>query len=60
MRIFFPMGLGEESWPVVISILSGILSKEAVLSTLISLYNNENNKYIVTKKILFHKLQKIV
>lgn len=40
--IFAPMGIQKENWPASIALATGILAKEAVLGTLISLYSQQN------------------
>ena len=39
--LFEPMGIGEDNWPAVVGLLSGILAKEVVVGTLDTLYTLE-------------------
>lgn len=39
--LFAPMGIGEDNWPAVVGLLSGILAKEVVVGTLDTLYTQE-------------------
>lgn len=36
--LFAPMGIGEDNWPAVLGIFSGVLAKEVIVGTLDSLY----------------------
>ncbi|MEA3640185.1 MAG: Fe(2+) transporter permease subunit FeoB [Lamprobacter sp.] len=37
--LFAPMGIGEDNWPAVLGIVSGVLAKEVIVGTLDSLYS---------------------
>ncbi len=39
--LFAPMGIGEDNWPAVVGLFSGILAKEVVVGTLNTLYAQE-------------------
>lgn len=53
-HIFEPMGITEDNWPAAVSLVTGIIAKEVVASTLLTLYdiqegNNINPKQIIKK-----------
>lgn len=37
--LFAPMGIGQDNWPAVLGIFSGVLAKEVIVGTLDSLYS---------------------
>ncbi|WP_462321118.1 Fe(2+) transporter permease subunit FeoB [Halochromatium sp.] len=37
--LFAPMGIGQDNWPAVLGIVSGVLAKEVIVGTLDSLYS---------------------
>ncbi|NBC49699.1 MAG: Fe(2+) transporter permease subunit FeoB, partial [Gammaproteobacteria bacterium] len=37
--LFAPIGIGEDNWPAVLGIVSGVLAKEVIVGTLDSLYS---------------------
>jgi ferrous iron transport protein B len=37
--LFAPMGIGDDNWPAVLGILSGVLAKEVVVGTLDTMYS---------------------
>lgn len=58
-KLFAPMGIEEDNWPAVASIITGALAKEVVLGTLSSLYHSEpseNHGFIETLKLAAESL----
>jgi len=41
--VFSPLGIKEDNWPATVSIISGLMAKEAVVGTLNSLYQQNKN-----------------
>lgn len=37
--VFYPMGLRADDWPAVVALFTGVMAKEAIVGTLIALYN---------------------
>ncbi len=52
MSIFFgPMGISEENWPAVASLFSGLIAKEAMAGTIVSLYSLHTTAAVMIEDI---------
>ncbi len=50
MLIFKPIGIVENNWPAVAGLFSGLIAKEAIIGSLNSLYNTNNQEIL---KVLY-------
>ncbi len=48
--IFSPLGIASDNWPAAVSLLTGVVAKEVVASTLITLYEIKKDEAIITEE----------
>ena len=51
-QIFEPMGITEDNWPAAVSLVTGIIAKEVVASTLLTLYDIQESTDITPGEII--------
>ncbi len=52
--IFHPIGISDENWPATVSLITGVIAKEVVASTLITLYDIQESEKI-SPRVLVRK-----
>jgi ferrous iron transport protein B len=50
--IFEPMGITQDNWPAAVSLVTGIIAKEVVASTLLTLYEIQEGANVTPKEII--------
>jgi len=51
-QLFKPIGITEENWPAAVSLLTGVIAKEVVASTLLTLYDIQETDSITPQEII--------